>query len=317
MLIKKEKKIKQLLNRQYAHIKLSSTALHELESELDYRSEGEIPEQEWWDSFYIQKETGKLNLLLITDLIHVPAMLGKFTDQIESEKQLPLYLTKKEKDKIRRKKTKDKHDEMIDEIRLGLRSPPEPRLKLTNIVRILGSQFIQDPSAAEAKARTQITLRKMKHQLHNESRKLTKIQKSEKKRKKLLENTTKEVCTVIFRIEDLSDKKIRWKIKMNAIQYNLTGCMLIFKPMNMVIVEGGPKGIIRYKALMGRRIKWSKENIDMPCVKIWEGILANRVFSEFVIENFDFEEDIIKYLDQKHIINYWKQCNEHEIHLTY
>jgi len=306
-----------LLNKQYVHLRLSSNALHELDLELDYRSEGEIPQQEWWDSFYIQKESGKLNLLLITDLIHVPAILGRFTDQIESQKQLPLYLTKKEKDKIRRKKTKDKHDEMIDEIRLGLRPPPEPRLRLTNIVRILGSQFIQDPSAAEAKARAQITLRKMKHQLHNESRKLTKVQKSEKKRRKLLEDTTREVYTAVFRIEDLSDKKIRWKIKINAMEYNLTGCMIIYKPMNMVIVEGGPKGILRYKALMERRIKWSKENIDVPCVKIWEGILANRIFNEFLVENFEFEEDIIRYLDQKNIIHYWKQSNEHEIHVNH
>ena len=79
----------------------------------------------------------------------------------------------------------------------------------------------------------------MKHQLHNENRKLTKSQRSEKKRKKLLEDTSRVVHTAVFRVNDLSDSKIRWKIKTNAKQYNLTGCMMLFKHMNMVMVEGG------------------------------------------------------------------------------
>ena len=34
-----------------------------------------------------------------------------------------------EKDKRRRKKSKAKHDEMIDKIILGIEKPPEPKLK--------------------------------------------------------------------------------------------------------------------------------------------------------------------------------------------
>ena len=79
----------------------------------------------------------------------------------------------------------------------------------------------------------------MKHQLHNENRKLTKSQRSEKKRKKLLEDTSRVVHTAVFRVMNLSDSKIRWKIKTNAKQYNLTGCMMLFSRMNMVMVEGG------------------------------------------------------------------------------
>eukprot|EP00494_Astrolonche_serrata_P025110 UN25371 len=179
-LVKKANRIAQLLDRQYIHAKPSAAAAAELEDD-NYLSQDEIPDIEWWDRPYTGPEgykAKKLKTQLITAYIHNPAPMSDIKP--EQITQLPLYLTKREKDKIRRKKSKDKHDAMIDEIRLGSKAPPEPKLKLSNIVRVLGSQFIQDPSAAEAKARTQIALRKMKHQLHNENRKLTKAQKSEK-----------------------------------------------------------------------------------------------------------------------------------------
>merc|ERR1719483_1513719 len=100
--------------------------------------------------------------------------------------------------------------------------------------------------------------------------------------------------------------------------------MLLYKGMSMVLVEGGPKGIRRFSALMTRRINWSaavstrkedRENIvktSTPCVEIWQGITGSNVFREFVVENFEDETDVIKYLDQKKALGYWKQCKEYQ-----
>jgi len=324
-LVHKANRIAQLLERQYIHATPSAAAAAELDDDVNYLSGDEkgedIPEMEWWDKPYTgEKGYGatleELKLKLITHYIHNPAALGEFNTET-AKVQLPLYLTRKEKDKIKRKKSKDKHDAMIDEIRLGIREPPEPKLKVSNIVRVLGSKFIQDPSAAEAKARTQEALRLMKHQLHNENRKLTKSQRSEKKRKQLLEDTSKMVHTAVFRVDNLSDSKIRWKIKTNAKQYNLTGCMMLYKRMNMVMVEGGPKAITKYAALMNRRIQWSQVDNASPCMQVWEGVTGAHVFRDFVIETFEEEADVIKYLDQKKVLGYWKQCKNHQQHMTY
>ena len=44
---------------------------------------------------------------------------------------------------------------------------------------------------------------------------------------------------------------------MNAQQLHLTGCCLIYHDINIVVVEGGAKGLKKYKKLMLHRIKWS------------------------------------------------------------
>lgn len=62
-----------------------------------------------------------------------------------------------------------------------------------------------------------------------------------------------------------------------------TGCAVLYKDVNLVIVEGGPKAIKKFKRLMLHRIKWSDEKDSdddeeedaaskktAPCVLVWE-----------------------------------------------
>merc|ERR1719150_2783121 len=200
---------------------------------------------------------------------------------------LPFYLTKAERRKKRRQIRKHKHETLTDEIRLGLREPPEPKLNLENIVRVLGSQAIQDPTSAEAKARASMLKRKMEHELHNEKRRLSGHEKRDKKRAKLKEDTSKEVHVALYRVSDLSDGKKRYKVDINASQYNLTGRCIRIKgaDVNMVVVEGGPKGIAKYDRLMMRRIRWGDDlmesrqgNVDNSkyCKKVWTGVGRKR-----------------------------------------
>ena len=58
------------------------------------------------------------------------------------------------------------------------------------------------------------------------------------------------------------------------------GCVVLYKELNLVIAEGGPKAIKKYKQLMLHRIKWAEEKKKKhedgeerkvnTCVLVWE-----------------------------------------------
>ena len=43
----------------------------------------------------------------------------------------------------------------------------------------------------------------------------------------------------VFRITDLTNQSIKFKVDTNAQQLHLTGCLLLNKELNLVVVEGG------------------------------------------------------------------------------
>eukprot|EP00479_Gromia_sphaerica_P006522 TRINITY_DN187_c0_g1_i1.p1 TRINITY_DN187_c0_g1~~TRINITY_DN187_c0_g1_i1.p1 ORF type:complete len:224 (-),score=59.84 TRINITY_DN187_c0_g1_i1:404-1075(-) len=195
------------------------------------------------------------DMQMITSLIEHPVQIKPAVPQPEIA-SMPLFLTAREKKKIVRMRKKEKQDAITDRIRLGLQQPPEPRVKLSNLMRVLGNSAIQDPSAVEKKVRAQVEKRKIKHTLHNAERKLTPQERKLKKRAKLKEDTSNETQVALFRVTDLSNRKHRFKIDVNAQQYNLTGCCIINPKCNLILIEGGPTGIRKYTRLMLHRIKW-------------------------------------------------------------
>ena len=78
-----------------------------------------------------------------------------------------------------------------------------------------------------------------KHEEANKQRKLTKQQKRAKTLRKLTEDTSTGVEVNVFRITDLSNQSIKFKVDTNAQQLHLTGCLLLNKELNLVVVEGG------------------------------------------------------------------------------
>ena len=62
-----------------------------------------------------------------------------------------------------------------------------------------------------------------------------------------------------FRIANLSNPQHKYKVETNAQQYMLTGLMLLFKDNNLVVIEGGPKALRKYKRLMLNRISWDSD----------------------------------------------------------
>lgn len=51
---------------------------------------------------------------------------------------LPVFLTKKEKKKLRRQNRREAWKEEQEKIRLGLKDAPEPKLRISNLMRVLG-----------------------------------------------------------------------------------------------------------------------------------------------------------------------------------
>ena len=97
------------------------------------------------------------------------------------------------------------------------------------------------------------------HEKANEARKLTPAQKKAKTLRKLKEDLSCGVHVTVYRVHDLSNQAIRFKVDMNAQQLHLSGRLLLFRDINIVIVEGGPKGLKKFKKLMMHRIKWDPE----------------------------------------------------------
>jgi U4/U6 small nuclear ribonucleoprotein PRP3 len=91
--------------------------------------------------------------------------------------------------------------------------------------------------------------------MRNLSAKLTPKERKEKKIRKLQEDTSKGVSVAVFRLRDFSNLKHRFKVDVNAQQLFLSGLALICasERMNLVVVEGGPKGVKKFVRLMHER----------------------------------------------------------------
>eukprot|EP00123_Amoebidium_parasiticum_P017293 comp23789_c0_seq1/m.41295 comp23789_c0_seq1/g.41295 ORF comp23789_c0_seq1/g.41295 comp23789_c0_seq1/m.41295 type:complete len:592 (-) comp23789_c0_seq1:82-1857(-) len=230
---------------------------------------------------------------------------------------VPVYLTKEEKKKLRRQRRREAEQEKQEKIRMGLMPPPDPKLKISNLMRVLGDEAVMEPSKAEAKVREQIKKRKEAHEAANEARKLTDEQRGEKRDKKLTEDLSVQSHVAIFRVKDLSDPAKKYKVDVNAQQLKLTGVVLVSPDANAVIVEGGPKSIKKYKSLMLRRIKWSEDKVkqrdgdpedeaeDNKCYLVWEGIVKHRTFPDWKFEKFSQSQRVRDYLKKMKVEHYW------------
>lgn len=80
-----------------------------------------------------------------------------------------------------------------------------------------------------------------KHEKANAERKLTPEEKKAKKLKKLKEDLSCGVHVTVYRVRDISNPATKFKVDMNAQQYHLSGCMLLYQDVNVVVVEGGKR----------------------------------------------------------------------------
>jgi U4/U6 small nuclear ribonucleoprotein PRP3 len=277
------------------------------------------PAIEWWDeglvnggdySAIVDPANVKVDTpdTIITRYIQHPVLLEPPQEKHQPA-QKPMFLTHKEQAKIRRQRRMADLKEQQAKIRLGLEPAPAPKVKKSNLMRVLGEQAVKDPTAVEARVNKEITERREDHEAMNENRKLTKEQRREKLANQQETDAQLGIYVSVYRIDNLASGRNRFKINKNAEQNLLTGVCVTHPKVNLVIVEGGKHSINNYRKLMLNRIDWSdnpgpttsektegqpiwwsteddkgepRDFRDNTCTLLWEGQAKTRVFRKWL-----------------------------------
>jgi len=296
-----------------------------------------IPDVEWWDMPFLREVDGQkkayteVNVEKITPYVEHPIPI-KITAEKEAAEAPMMHLTPKERKKLRRLKRQERTQEIRDKIKMGILQPPPPKVKMSNLMRVLGDEAIADPSTVERKVRQQVEQRRKEHEQRNEARKLPAEERKQKKKQKWMAEQEPTTQVLVFKIKDLTNKRHLFKIDMNAQQFHLTGCCITCPGVaNIVIIEGGPRAVKRYRKLMMRRIKWSEdqtkddddgddsdddENVTAPklhdhCVLIWEGVVKQRNFKNWKVTHARSEMEARKTLGDRGSEHYWEMLARH------
>lgn len=326
--------------------------------EIIQKEDEPVPDVEWWDlPLLIDKQhydksnpvaqqldamvvvgeetqnaeavSSNINERRVTHLVEHPVILQPPTEK-PPPGPMPLKLTKAEQKKMRRRARAERLREQQERVLLGLEPPPKNRMKISNMMKVMTSEAVQDPTQIEKMVRTEMEERAKAHDARNQERKLTPEQRRLKKLKKLKEDTSLVTHVALFRVTNLSDERHKYKVDVNAQENFLTGCAVLYRGCCAVLVEGGPKGIERYKKLMLRRIDWNdftteeeeedkemdvekqkaKERAaaDRPhnyCDLVWEGTVLKAAFKNFQVDLFPSESDARKFLKQRGVPHYW------------
>nr|VDD06425.1 unnamed protein product [Brassica rapa] len=237
----------------------------------------------------------------------------------------PLKLTKREQKKLRTQRRVAKEKEKQEMIRQGLLEPPKAKVKMSNLMKVLGPEATQDPTKLEKEIRTAAAEREQAHVDRNTARKLTPAEKREKKERKLFDDptTTLETIVSVYKVNKLSHPKARFKVEMNARQNRLTGCSVMTDEMSVIVVEGKSKAIKRYGKVMLKRINWEEavkkddkegeeededeeENSENnKCWLAWQGSVAKQSFHRFHVQECLTESAAKKVFSDAGVAHYW------------
>jgi len=275
------------------------------------------PDVEWWDALIMtnghssQYTIEEVRQDAITNLVEHPIQLKPL--ESAANEHIPVFLTKKEQKKIRRQNRREAWKEKQDQIRLGILQPDQAKVKISNMMRVLESDAIQDPTKVEAHVRAQMAKRLANHEKANLDRKLTPEQRKQKSMRKLKEDTTAGVNVVVFRVRNLNNPAKKFKVETNAKQLFMTGCTVLYEDVNVVVVEGGPKQAKKYKQLMLKRIKWEEEtlkdreglDINNQCVLVWEGETKERQFGDMKFKQCPSENFAREFFKTAGVEHYW------------
>jgi U4/U6 small nuclear ribonucleoprotein PRP3 len=262
---------------------------------------------------------GKLKMEKITFYVEHPRPIEPPAELAPPPPQ-PLKPTKQEQKKLKTQRRIAKEKERQEMIRQGVIEPPKPKLKISNLMKVLGTEATQDPTRLEKEVRNAVAEREQAHTDRNIARKLTPAELREKKKKKLFDdpNTLGKLVS-LYRINDLSHPQARSKVDLNAQQNYLTGCAVFCDDISIVVVEGNSKSIKRYGKLMLKRINWSdlskkdetEDSDDKPankCVLVWQGSVAKLNFNRFSVHHCITEAAARKVFVDAGVPHYWDQA---------
>ncbi|CAL5322409.1 unnamed protein product [Camellia sinensis] len=288
-----------------------------------------IPEIEWWDQPLLHSGTygditdgniaeDKLRMENITIYVQHPRPIEPPAEPAAPPPQ-PLKLTKKEQKKLRKQRRLAREMDRQEMIRQGLLEPPKPKVKMSNLMKVLGSEATQDPTRLEMEIRSAAAEREQAHIDRNIARKLTPDERREKKERKLFDDpSTLETIVSVYKINDLSHPQTRFKVDVNAQENRLMGCAVISDSISVVVVEGGNKSIKRYGKLMLKRIDWASavkiededgdEDEEKPvnkCMLVWQGSVAKPSFNRFSVHECRTEAAARKIFSDAGVGHYW------------
>jgi len=305
------------------------------------------PDLEWWDEAMIDgkdysniPESLKIGTSdsIITLYIQHPVAIEPPQEKLAPEPK-PMYLTPKEQKKLRRQRRLMDLKEKQAKIRLGLEPAPPPKVKKSNLMRVLGEEAVKDPTAVEARVNREIAARLEAHMQTNEERKLT----AEERHKKLEEQQAKDAARgihiLVFKIDSLVNGQHRFKINKNAMQNALTGVCIMNPRFSLVIVEGGEHSINSYKKLMTRRINWAdaapsrdegptatpggasrdwlkaedekgqlRDLSSNKCQLIFEGENKAQVFKKWGVKVCETDQEAREFLSYRKMDSFWTQA---------
>ncbi|KAF1527524.1 U4/U6 small nuclear ribonucleoprotein Prp3, partial [Eudyptes sclateri] len=282
--------------------------------------EGEIPEIEWWDSYIIPNgldlkggtSSKRDEYFGITNLVEHPAQLNPpgTAPSVYEPASVPGVLCFTTA--VSRCPTGASHSS----------SPVSLAVRISNLMRVLGTEAVQDPTKVEAHVRAQMAKRQKAHEEANAARKLTAEQRKAKKVKKLKEDVSQGVHIAVYRVRNLSNPAKKFKIEANAGQLYLTGVVVLHKDVNVVVVEGGPKAQKKFKRLMLHRIKWDEQTSNTKgedddesdeesvkktnkCSLVWEGTAKDRSFGEMKFKQCPTENMAREHFKKHGAEHYW------------
>jgi len=237
-------------------------------SGLQPRTVIETPDFEWWDKQVF------MNPEHITHLVEHPipilGILGRQNKHDETEQKV--MLTEEERRKLKKLRNQEKVREFQDKIKMGLIPPPPPKIKMKNLMCVLGSGQVAEPSAIEQSVRAQVDQRLADHIRRNEERKLT----PEARREKIMAKWTNDdsLHVSVFLVTGNVTNKIKFKINKSGEELHLGGFFLNSQSReprapvssslpSIIVAMGSRKGIKRFDKTLLRRINWIAGDTSM------------------------------------------------------
>ena len=167
-----------------------------------------VPDLEWWDAAYLPQEKRKARATAESAaskrggftaaakaVAETPELQGTYDElkvshcktlglvehpvpvapavDATAPRAMPMMLTKKERKRLRRQRRAEREKEKQDLVRLGLQEAPKAKVKISNLMRVLGEEAVADPSAVEARVRAEMEERQRAHDMRNAARALT------------------------------------------------------------------------------------------------------------------------------------------------
>eukprot|EP01060_Flectonema_neradi_P037692 TRINITY_DN7661_c1_g1_i1.p1 TRINITY_DN7661_c1_g1~~TRINITY_DN7661_c1_g1_i1.p1 ORF type:complete len:464 (+),score=92.69 TRINITY_DN7661_c1_g1_i1:61-1452(+) len=279
-----------------------------------------VPEVEWWDALLLaNKSYDDVKDATSPDLSSWQINISKITNLIEhpvpefgpnTPKDLPpaeLKHTKKERKKIRKARRTAIEMDKQEQYAQGLTKPPAPRVRLRNMMTVLGKEMVQDPTLVSRMVREEGARREQRHEERNQERKLSPESRRRKKVEKMQSRAEEDPVTSVFTIRDLTSTRAMWKINKNAADLHLTGFLvLVENNPSTVVIQGGRKPTRFFTRLLLHRIDYEVTNNTSPNARLlWQGNSGARALPEFKQVMFTDMPLARKYLTDMDCGHYW------------